>query len=383
MSYFSREELIELHKFNSSQGVLSIYLNIPSKGRGRERKVRTELNSGLHELYKKHPEDKNLAILIEEIKETFSLIPLSELKRSIVFFLSKNPDFKWQKSFQIPLITKFIWQKKPFLRPLVGMLDKNPDTGILLITSEKIRFLTWRQGLINEELIEEITIDLDSWRRYAGPAPSISAMAQQTSTHTDSFKHRFAEQVDKFLRDIAMKIPNFAKKYKWKYFVLTGENTYIETLKKALESSWQKKIIGTLDQILIKKPLIEIADAVTDLISKWKQKVEEKEIKSLINSALSGGRACLGVTECINSLIEQKVAHLYFCSNLELKGYQRPDGYFVLNPPEEKINWKEEPYLIEKMIDLALKNGVNITPVEGTPADELIKYGGAGAFLHY
>ena len=383
MSYFSREELMELHEFSSQQGVLSIYLNIPSKGRGRERKVKTELNSGLNELYKKYPEDKNLSFLIEKAKETFSLIPLQELKRSIVLFLSKTPEFKWQRSFQVPLITKFVWQKKPFLRPLVGLLDKNPDTGISLITSEKIKFLTWRQGFINEELIEEIIIDKESWRRYAGPAPSISAMSQQTSTHIDQFRHRVNEQVDKFLRGIASKIPDYAKKYKWKYLILSGENTYIETLKRALGPSWEKKIIGTLDQILIKKPLIEIADAVTDLIYKWKQEIEEKEIKSLINNALSGRRACLGVTECINSLFEQRVAHLYFCYDLELKGYQRPDGYYVLNPPEDTTNLKEEPYLIEKMIDLALENGVNITPVEGAPAKELAKYGGAGAFLHY
>jgi hypothetical protein len=321
--------------------------------------------------------------LIEDAKETFSLIPLQELKKSIVFFLSKNPELKWQKSFQIPLITKFVWQKKPFLRPLVGLLEKNPDTGILLITSEKIKFLTWRQGFINEEFIEEIAIDKTSWRRYAGPAPSISAMAQQTSTHTDLFRHRLNEQIDKFLRDIAGKIPNYAKKYRWKYIILSGENEYIETIKNVIEPSWQKKIIGSLDQILIKKSPVELAEAVTDLISKWEQEVEEKEVDFLISSALSGGRACLGPIECINLLSEGRVAHLYFCQDLEIKGYIRPDGYYVLNPPEGENNIREEPYLIEKMIDMALENNTNITPVEGIPAKKLAKYGGVGAFLHY
>ncbi len=263
------------------------------------------------------------------------------------------------------------------------MLDKNPDIGVGLITTEKIRFLTWRQGLINEELMEEIVIDLKGWRRYAGPAPSISTMSQQTSTHTDQFKHRLAVQIDKFLRETAAKIPNFVKKYNWEYLVLIGDNSHLETLKRALNSSWNKKVIGTLDQILIKKPLLEIAEAVTTLISQWKQKNEEREIDSLISYALSGGRACLGASECINLLIDQRVAHLYFCADLEFNGFLRPDGYYTLSRPEGKSDWKEEPYLIEKMIDIALDNGVRITPLEGKPSNKLAKYGGVGAFLHY
>jgi hypothetical protein len=383
MPYLSKKELLELHEFNSPEGVLSIYLNLPSKGRSRERKLTSELNSGLQELQKKHSNNKALISLIEEVKKNFSMTSFFELKKSIALFLSNNPELKWQKTFQLPLKTKFVWQNKPFLRPLVSMLDKNPDTGVCLITSEKIKFLTWRQGLINEEFTEEIYIDLKSWRRYAGPAPSISSMAQQTSTHTDLFKHRLDEHVDKFLKEIATKIPDFAKKYKWEYIVLIGDNTHTETLKDALESSWQKRTIGTLDQILINEPLLEIADAVTDLIYQWKQKNEEKEIDLLINDALTGGRACLGASECINLLIDQRVSHLYFCSDLELKGYLRPDGYYVLSKPDEKSDWKEEPYLIEKMIDLALDKGVRITPLEGKPAQKLEKYGGVGAFLHY
>ncbi|MFQ6083960.1 MAG: VLRF1 family aeRF1-type release factor [Candidatus Aminicenantia bacterium] len=383
MSYLSKEELTKLHHYFSPEGILSIYLNLSSRGYQKGRRWKTELNSGLRDLQKKYPKDKALAKIIEKAKKDLSLFPLSELKRSIVSFISNNPELNWRKTFQLPLKSKFIWQKRAYLRPLVAMLDKNPIVGIGLLTTDKVRFLTWRQGLINEELVEEISLNLREWRRYVGPAPSISTMSQQSSTQTDLFDHRMAEQIDKFLRELATKLPELAKKHNWERLVFIGDTTLVESIKKTLDISWQEKIIGTLDQILIKKPILFIAEAVTELISQWKQKIEEKEVDILINETLSGGRACLGPQDCLNLLKEQRVAHLYFCSDIELSGFLRPDGYYVLSQPEGESNWQKEPYLIEKMIELALNNGVRVTPVEGEPAHKLAEQGGVGAFLHY
>jgi hypothetical protein len=128
----------------------------------------------------------------------------------------------------------------------------------------------------------------------------------------------------------------------------------------------------------------ELSPVLESIVTTWSRERERREVEETMNIANAGGRAILGPDACLRLLQQGRVSHLYYASNLALTGWRLPDGSLTLSTaadaPERR---KEEPHLVERMVEMAFETGADVTPVEGEAAERLMDMGGMEARLRY
>ncbi len=377
--FLSKEDLKELLNWRSDKGVLSVYLSLEERDVRIVQKWKALIRGHLKTVLSRFPEDKVLEETAEKAYEDLYTIPFDLRKRSLVYFRDASTGKTFMRSLQLPLGSAVIWMERAYLRPIVAMLDSAPVLGIVIISQELVRVLTWRQGIIydEEERLFPIDTGLDKETPPAGSKTGYRAQA-------DLYAQKVEVAVKRALSKLGNDIAKCGEELKWDSVMLVGSHKYTDVLEDSLPPQWQSKVIGKLEKNYIHAPITQIADSITELLHTWRTKIEENLVDTVIDTAQGGGKAVLGVQETIDALEQHRASHFLFSSDLQVEGYKDESGSILVDFPEgEELGLIKEPHVVERMIEMAFDSGTRVTPLEGTPSEKLKKYEGAAAFLRY
>jgi len=82
-----------------------------------------------------------------------------------------------------------MWDERPFVSPLVDVVDRGRATGLVLVDGEHVRLLHWEHGRIEEPDNSTWTLSVPEWRSYAAYAAANPSRGQQTATHQRTRRH--------------------------------------------------------------------------------------------------------------------------------------------------------------------------------------------------
>jgi hypothetical protein len=380
----TRNDLRELLARRSDVGILSIYLDGDDPGGPNRSSWKiSHLRSGLKELGQSQAGNKALKNTIDLAFDEISKLPPKIRKRGLVYFRDAASDFTWWRSLQRPLSPNFIWMNAPYIRPLVTYLDDSPILGIILLSKEEIRLLTWRQGIISRDSEQIIRAEEES----EGGEPSRAggdAYSQRGASGADRLRIRMSQRARRLVADAAEIIPHTAVREGWERLALIGPSPLREVFQGQLLEPWRHLVIASEDKTMTRAGAAELSQTLESMVAAWNREREHQETEETYNLAKAGGRAVVGAAACLESLQQGRVARLYFASDVVLKGWRKNDGFLTLPAREtEAEKGEEEPYLVERMVAMALETGADVRPVEGGAAARLKDIGGMEARLRY
>ena len=378
--FLSISDLKDLLKWKSGKGILSIYVDVKDRGKTAHQRWKTTIKSGLNKLMDRYPDNEHLKSAAEKAYNELVNFPQEMKKRSLVYFHDTESGKTFWRSIQLPMENDFVWMNTAFLRPLLAMIDEAPIMGIVILSQELARVMTWRQGLINEK--EELQIEI---KTYLENEPTTGAGVGQLSGSTmDRFKHKVEVQVNKRLEGVAEEMAKLAKDQNWEKIILVGPPKFTDVVEEHLPNSLKNRVVGIIDKNYINASISKIEEITTELLHNWKRNLETNQVKDLLNTAAAGGRAYTGVQKSIDALIQARVEHLYFNADLHISGYRDTDGSYYVDLSEEEAEGMEtEPHIIERMVELAFETNAKVTPLEGESANILREKGGVGVVLRY
>lgn len=152
----------------------------------------------------------------------------------------------------------------------------------------------------------------------------------------------------------------------------------------SLPEPWRQRVVPAPPVNVGRMRAAALAGVATAALEAWAQERDRQEVEGLPETVASGGPASASPQERLDLLAQGRVARLYLDDELRLSGYRRGDGTLIIESGAEPgPDWAPERHLIERMIAMALDQGVAVTPVRGEPAERLRALGGLGALLRY
>ena len=99
-------------------------------------------------------------------------------------------------------------------------------------------------------------------------------------------------------------------------------------------------------------------------------------------AALGAQRGALGLSEVVAALNEGRAEHVIYDSAGRYRGAIGPDGSLLAEGEHLGLG-KEEPRLLERIVERALHTGARVTPLDGPAAGRLADADGIGALLRW
>jgi len=378
----TQAEVLELLRYRSSRGVVSVYLDAAREAPHEVRRWESALHSGLHGLKMNHRNDRALDAMLVGIRHELKALPPDAYRRGLVFFYGSEPPLRVRKTLQLPVGTHFVFMDRPYVRPLIELLDESPRIGVIIISSQKVRFLTWSQGILEEVGKETLEIDDTHWRDYVGGGQASAGSAQVRATHTDDYESRVDAQVRRFLKQVAERAVEAGKAQSWRKLAMVGEPSVVADLQRHLPVEMAGQVIGALDRNLTAAPAATVGRAVAERLDAGSADRKARLVEEILQTAAAGRRAVLGPAGVLDALAERRAERLVYVADLNLEGWRLPGGAYTVNPASGDAV-EPEPLLVERMIEMAFESNGRVTPVDGPAAARLEAQGGIAACLRW
>ncbi|HEY9231308.1 MAG TPA: hypothetical protein VIS78_04160, partial [Blastocatellia bacterium] len=145
----SYDDIRQLQQYPSGPDscILSLYVNIDQSNAAN-------LNRGfltlVENLFRRMAEDQKLdhrERLEAECKRALAFLSdYSARGKGLVIFSDSKQDFWWQRDLQVAVPTGVRWSQKPWLRPLLELLEDHDTFAVVLIDKQRARVLTVDAG---------------------------------------------------------------------------------------------------------------------------------------------------------------------------------------------------------------------------------------------
>jgi hypothetical protein len=352
-----QERLYELNGWRPEGGVLSVYVEIDPGDRSDAWRI--ELRHALDGL------DKHTAA---RVFEHFSEGEPPPPGRTHAGFLEigepKRRDLRdiWH-GYQMGLgRTRAFQTPRPYLAPLVQLLDEGWPLGVVVVALEQVRVFEWALGEIEElDGWELETYGLD-WRERKAPRVDPARGTSTSASGGDQYDERLDHNREAFLREAGKLIASRYGDRTWRRLIVIGETDRPKLLSAGLGSSaWR---VHEVHHDLIGDRPSQIAARVEQELDPINRGRELELIAAIEEAIGSEPGAALGPDEVLVALEEARVHHVVFDATRE---WDQRDGVEIS----------------ELMIEHALASGAGVTPVEGEAAAALEKRDGAAALLRY
>ncbi|HEY8453815.1 MAG: VLRF1 family aeRF1-type release factor [Micromonosporaceae bacterium] len=289
-------------------------------------------------------------------------------------------------SLQMPLDDRVVLERDAFIRPLINAWSQAGPAGAVAVGAEGVRLIDLRFGLADEvaamrppELPEQP--ELKGPPAAANPAVPLHAAAQR-----DLYERREEDKLQRFLRTVGPELDRHARDRAWEHLVVTGDARQVQAVVDGLPQHWKDRVV-TLDHPVSTLTVPKIASTVTPALAEARRRHHLDLVRRAHDLALSRGAGAWGLGDTLDALQQGRVDHLLLAVDGQWTGSRTPDGRLV---PEGEVppgvtpdQLTTEPYLGERMIELALGSGAKITAVEPDGDGLLDQAGGVAALLRW
>jgi rubrerythrin len=326
--FLDSDLLLELKRFSSDHGVLSVYADLGEGAAAALTRYRNQVKAlrDAHEREWDHERRQQFDALTGEVAERLEKLFREPRGKGVALFVAPGRllvkkgklDHELLRVFHLPEAPRdeVRWGNTPALTQILLQQDEHPPTGVVLFDREKLRFFLYYMGEA-----AEYSVRLDN--------PDAVPLTKAHSWHgygTHNHHQWQEEHYQRYLRQAALAVAKLADKAGWKWLALASPDAQEAVhLGEQLPSAWSGQLIGTLS-LPMASSLNEIRDAVAPLVA-TREKQEEKALLDDWISELErpDGRAVAGLADTAEAVQEYRVLHFIADSDFHHAGWQCSD----------------------------------------------------------
>jgi hypothetical protein len=363
--------LLDLLRMEDPLGVLSVFVEMPADG--ADRRAEIEIKNKLAHLEDRAGGNGSL-LRAEALRSTLALVAPAlerlldpgETGRGGAVFAPLGGPGVISITTPMPLASRVVLDSRPFVRPLLELLDEGEPAGVVLTSARETELLDWRLGALRR--LTRITREPEGEQ---GPA---------TTPH-DQRARRERDRQLRWIEDVAADVSRLASEHGWERLLISGDERLTGPLVEALPPDLRANAL--LDaRRLHEHDQPTLAAAVAERLGQDRAGRNARLSRRVRAAALGAQRGALGLSEVVAALNEGRAEHVIYDSALRYSGSVAPDGS-LLAAGEAPGLGKHEPRLLERILERAFRTGARVTPVDGSAADKLADAGGIAALLRW
>lgn len=381
----------ELLAFTDPQGVLSFTTGrLPSQASATTATAELELRNQAKMLVqevKGYDEDRARSIQhrIDQLARDLEwLTDPTATGRGRGLYVGVASGEQMRVSLHVPLPDRLVFNERPYVRPLVTALDAGQPTGVVSVTSDKVRTLVWALGEATEhDLFTFEPSDDVTARDRKGPSGAASGADRGPSgtSHKEQFDDRMDEHRLRFLKATCDTFVDGFKRDGIAQVVLSASPKLRDTMRTLLEPSGL--MLLTTDVSWHDTAPHTIADALWEVVSKARRQQEQDLVDLVLSRGLSGGTGALGLAAVCDALNDGRVERLMYDTDMMIPGYVDPSTGRLLANDDGTDGLVSERYFIERMVGAALMTKATVTPLSQEAAAPLGPYDRVAALLRW
>jgi peptide subunit release factor 1 (eRF1) len=292
----------------------------------------------------------------------------------LVIFTDSNQDFWWQKELQVAVPTDGRWSGKPWVRPLLELLEDHDAFAVVLIDKHRGRVLT--VDATGMESHAEVLSDVPGKHVTTGT----DHIWSQTQMQRDHDQH-----VKAHVRRVVDELSNVVDRLNLSRIVVGGPVETTSLLVNELPKRLSQALAGT-----IAVPIEASHERLTQELRKLQQidhEDEAKMVEALITAAMKGDRAVLGLGDTLTAIQEQRVYKMVVARDFRTEGKECNLCHVLVISADERCsfcggNLEPAPDLINRASHRVLEMAGRVQMVSGAAAAKLAG-AGVGAVLRF
>jgi peptide chain release factor subunit 1 len=302
--------LQELLVYQTRNRVLSVYLN-------------TNPTEGSADVYR-----SNLRSMLKDIKLSSDVIAIENYfsrdydwsGRSVAVFSCAPDDFIRAYILAIPIRNQVIVDDRPFVKPLVSLLDFYGGYGVVLVDKQGARLFSFHLGELKEQ--EGILGENVRHTKHGGASAKPGVRGGMTG------QTRYEDEVtDRNIRDAADFAAHFFSENNVRRVLIGGTEENIAQLRNHLPKSWQSLIVGTFPMSM-NASKVDVLERAMQVGKQAELQKEEQLLNILVTGASKDKKGVLGLDETLGAVHDGRVQMLVIKDGYRAMGYQcRGCGY--------------------------------------------------------
>lgn len=289
---------------------------------------------------------------------------------------------------QVPLIDHVSLGPTAELRPLVTAWSAAGPVGAVAVSIDEVRVIDMRFGVAEEIANIPHPEEYADRRELTGKGHASVTTYHSSASHQDLFEQREEDRLLRYLHTLGDRIAGSAKDLGWACVALTGEVKYVQAVADGLPAGLTADVVKlphTVSGLTPSKLAGVVEPALAEARAKRCLGLAQRARDAAFSANIEAG-AC-GLAPTLGALQEGRVSHLLLAEDGEWRGNRAPDGTLVTEfdvPPGVTADQlTPEPRLDERMIELAFREGADITVLGSTTAAPLADTDGIGAILRW
>lgn len=302
----------------------------------------------------------------------------NERGRSVALFLSEDGSLDYFHTFQIPVRADMVaLDAGAVVWPMVDVIDRGAQTGLVLMSHDRIRLLDWADGHADDLEYSVYDLELGDWRDYRGPAPANPARAQQSANQSDAYSDRVEAWRSKFSKAAAKNIAESSQELGMERLVIAADGDLGRDFVEALPAGTKEMVVATVATNLIDMSTAEATDHLDPhLREAWKEKVN-RVADQAIERSKAGSKGAVGPDEVLLALNEGRVEHLLLDPYLEVDGRDLSEG------GRQALSDSGEASFREAAVEMAIRTDAGVSSASVDEVPSLADVGGIVALLRY
>jgi peptide chain release factor subunit 1 len=295
--------------------------------------------------------------------------------KGLVIFSDSSHDLLWHRDLQVEVPNEGRWSEKPWLRPLLEVVEDSDRFGVVLIDKQRARVLTVDASGMEQHA--EVLSDVPNKHVTTGTDHIWSQMQMER----DHSKH-----VQWHVKRVADELVAVVDRTKVSRIVIGGPVEATSTFLNEIPKRLEHMVMGTIS-IPLDANYERLVSELRALQEKTENEDEAKMVDSMITAAMKGDRAVLGITDTLRAIQEQRVYRLIVARDYHMEGKQCDSCHVLLVDGEEKCSFcggslRPAPDLINRASHRVLEQAGKVLQVTGAAADKLAGIG-VGAVLRF
>ena len=363
-------DLKELITHQPANPVLSVYLNVdPSAGSADAYKLR--LRQLLKPYEESAPSDTESIHRFIEHEYDWS-------GKALALFSCSLDDYFRFFSLSIPIRDRARLLNRPYVKPLVDLLDNYGNYAVILVDQHGSRLFHFHLGRLTEQ---EGTIGQAVRHTKRGGGSQATGRRGGVAGQT-----RYSEEVaDRNIKEAAKYAARFFKENRIRRILVGGTDENIARFLSQLPKVWQTLVMGTFP--------MEMAAGHTAVLEKALEVAQHAEtekaeqlVDAIMTAAAKGREGVIGLEDTLSAVHTGRVHTLVVSEGFRSPGYRcQGCGYLIAQKPTRCPFCQGELEKIEDAVELAVRkvitDGGDVLVIRDN--EQLETAGRIGAMLRY
>lgn len=382
---FDRAVLRDLASADPPSPVLSVYARTDPRdpsNTGHSPAWEIALRNGLRAVSDRLEagDDRELRLSFRSLRQRVEeeLIDLDPARRgrSVAWFVDAEGGELGRFGLQIPVREDLVvWDRRPFVSPLVDVADRGAATGVVLVGLEHVRLLEIEQGEVSEPEDPSYEIELGDWRRYGGTGGGSPERGRRTTSHQERLEARVEKQRTRLFDAAAAATAGRLDELGWERVALVAQHRVAAEFRDAAPAALGERIVSEVDLNLGHEDPASVADALEPHLEALWRADAVALAEEAHSRAAAGGAAALGPDETLSTLTSGRVGHLLLDPAADLSSATSDQLLEALGGPAELLG--------ERAVEAAIASGAEVTSLPAADSERLDEAGGMLALLRW